>query len=357
MLKKIIRWPLITLNVILCIGFLFSGYSYVIPPMEHPTLALANFLFPFFAICVFLFMAFWLFCKKRYTLISLVTLIAGYIPMNKYAPITPQEDRTPENSLKIISYNVHGFHTPDVENDTATFGKLIEYLVEVDADIVCLQEAYLNGDKKERLMSVFNNVETIQNDSLGIAVTCLSKTPIVKVEPIEYESEGNLSACFYVKYEGKLLRIMNNHLESVKFLPTDKEKFKGYVKGALEDDESMEGSKRIVDYIRKAAKERQPQAEALAELIGDGAKNTIVAGDFNDTPLSYCHYLIDQKLTDCYAKRGLFPGFSYTNNGMYVRIDHTFCSDDFEVAKCYVDNSVDYSDHYPIITHLIRAKK
>lgn len=357
MLKKIIRWPLIALNVILCIGFLFSGYSYVIPPMEHPTLSLVNFAFPFFAICVFLFMAFWLFCKKRYTLISLVTLIAGYIPMNKYAPITPQEDKVPENSLKIISYNVHCFQTPDAVNDTVTFGKLIEYLVDVDADIVCLQEAYLRGDNKERLQAVYKYVETYQNDALGTAVTCLSKTPIVKVEPIEYESKGNLSACFYVKYQGKMLRVMNNHLESIKLKSTDKEKFKGYVKDALENDESREGSKRIADYIRKAAKERQPQAEMLAELIGDDAKNTIVVGDFNDTPLSYCHYLIDQKLTDCYAKRGLFMGFSYTNNGMYVRIDHTFCSDDFEVVKCYVDNTVDYSDHYPIITNLARAEK
>ena len=96
------------------------------------------------------------------------------------------------------------------------------------------------------------------------------------------------------------------------------------------------------------------QAETVAETIGSNPKNTIVLGDFNDTPLSYTHHLFDQKLNDCYAERGVLMGFSYVNHGMFVRIDHTFCSDDFETVKCYVDNSAAYSDHYPIITYLKR---
>lgn len=346
------------LNVIVCAGFLFTGYSYVIPPVEHPTIALANFAFPGFAVGVFLFLFLWLFFSKKYSLISLFTLIVGYVPMQKYAPVTSPDEEPAEKPLKIISYNVHTFHDPLIEGaDTGTIYKVIEYLHEIDADIICLQEAYLKPETREKLEPHFKYIDTYGKDDKGTAVTVLSKTPIKKCEPIAYDSDNNLSACFYVEYQGKTLRVINNHFESIHIKSEDRQDFKAYMKNAFEDEESMQGSKRIFSFIRDAAVKRQPQAEAVAKVIGDNAKNTIVVGDFNDPPLSYSHYLIDQKLTDCYAKRGLFTGFSYTNNAMYVRIDHAFCSDDFEVVKCYVDNTVDFSDHYPIITYLTRVEK
>lgn len=356
MIKKLLFWPIVFLNILCCAGFLISGYSYLIPPAEHPTFALASYAFPFFAIGVLLFMAFWIFVQWKYAFVSIATLIVGHVPMQKYAPVTsPDEDTT--GTLKIMSYNVHGFVAPDAVADTVTINLLKDYLKNSDADIICLQEAYLFPGKKEKIEHLYKYMESVEDPALGIGLLCLSKYPIEKAERIAYESKGNLSACFHVRYKGELLRIMSNHLESIKLSQDEKEEFKSYVKQALKDkSEGMEGSMRIADHIRKATVIRQSQAETIAELVGNDAKNTIVLGDFNDTPLSYTHYLMDKKLKDCYAERGWLTGFSYVNHGMFVRIDHTFCSDDFEPVKCYVDKSVEYSDHYPIITYLKKAK-
>lgn len=354
MLKKLLAWPFIILNILCCTGFLVSGYSYIIPPAEHPTLALASYTFPFFAMGVLFFMVFWLLLKWKYALISIVALLLGAIPMQKYAPVTGP-DKDTEGALKIMSYNVHGFNAPDSVTDAKTFGLVKEYIRDCGADIICLQESACSEERKDTLASIYKYMKEIEGSDYSMNVMCLSKYPIEKAERIEYESRGNLSACFHVRYKGELLRIVNNHFESINITQTDKEEFKSYIKKTLEDNsDGLEGSKRIADHIRKATAIRQKQAETVAETIGSNPKNTIVLGDFNDTPLSYTHHLFDQKLNDCYAERGFLMGFSYVNHGMFVRIDHTFCSDDFETVKCYVDNSAAYSDHYPIITYLKR---
>lgn len=302
-------------------------------------------------------MVFWLFVKWKFALISIASLILDAVPMQKYAPVTsPDGDTT--GALKIMSYNVHYFAAPDCLNDTVTFGLITDFFKQSDADIICLQESSCSDERKEILASIYKYTEIIEVKERNMNIFCLSKFPIEKAERIEYESENNLSGCFYIRYNGELLRIVNNHFESINITQTDKEEFKSYVRKAIEDEnDGVEGSKRIADHIRKATVIRQGQAEAIAKFIGKNPKNTIVLGDFNDTPISYTHYLIDQKLTDCYAARGWLTGFSYENHGMFVRIDHTFCSDDFEPVKCYVDNSVVFSDHYPIITYLKKATK
>ncbi len=352
MLKKLLAWPFIILNILCSLGFLISGYSYIIPPAEHPTLALASYTFPFFAMGVLFFMVFWIFFKWKYAFISILALFIGAVPMQKYAPVTGPDEET-DGALKVISYNVHCFAAPDVYKDTVTLGYILGYIDHSEADIICLQESFLPPKRMEEFITKYKYVERVEDPSISIGMTCLSKYPIEKAERIEYESKHNLSACFHVRYNGELIRVINNHFESTNISHNDKKGFKSYVKKALEDeDDGMEGSKRIADHIRKATVIRQKQAEAVAKFIGNNPKNTIVLGDFNDTPLSHTHHIIDQKLTDCYAERGFFTGFSYVNHGISVRIDHTFCSEDFKTIKCYVDDDVDYSDHYPIITYL-----
>ena len=357
MLKKLLAWPFIILNILCCTGFLVSGYSYIIPPAEHPTLALASYTFPFFAMGVLLFMAFWLFVKWKYAFISVLTLIIGAVPMQKYAPVTSPDEDT-DGALKVISYNVHCFAAPDVYSDTVTMGKIQDYLNHSDADIICLQESYILPERKDEFKPNYKYMEVVEVPSIGIGMTCLSKYPIEKAEKIEYESEHNLSACFHVRYKGELIRVINNHFESINMSQDDKEGFKSYVKRALEDEnDGVEGSKRIAGLIRNATVIRQKQAEVVAKFIGKQPKNTILVGDFNDTPLSYTHHVINKKLTDCYTERGWLAGYSYVNHGMFVRIDHTFCSDDFRTIKCYVDDDADYSDHHPIITYLKRVEE
>ena len=75
------------------------------------------------------------------------------------------------------------------------------------------------------------------------------------------------------------------------------------------------------------------------------------------TPTSYAHHVIAGCLTDCFRKTGNGVGYSYSHYGMYVRIDHVFCSDDWTPVSCKIDKNFTVSDHLPAICCLKKRPK
>ena len=132
----------------------------------------------------------------------------------------------------------------------------------------------------------------------------------------------------------------------------------GVANGEVERDSMKSGSKFYLKKLSASAQKRAPQAELVSEFIKENSNiSTIVCGDFNDIPLSYTHYVISDGLTDCYQKRGRGFGFSYCHNAMRVRIDYILCTPDINPIKCWVDDEIKLSDHYPIISHCLLENK
>ena len=73
----------------------------------------------------------------------------------------------------------------------------------------------------------------------------------------------------------------------------------------------------------------------------------IIAGDFNDTPISYTVKTISRDMKNCFRKKG--SGFGITYNGAFpnFQIDYIFTSSEFEVKNYLVINKK-LSDHYPV---------
>jgi endonuclease/exonuclease/phosphatase (EEP) superfamily protein YafD len=79
-----------------------------------------------------------------------------------------------------------------------------------------------------------------------------------------------------------------------------------------------------------------------------------VAGDFNDTPISYTYRKMRRGLNDAFVEAGYGAGFTYKGKYPPNRIDYVLYTDelecvDFDIVK------VRYSDHYPIITYFRKA--
>lgn len=355
MINKFVYYPLIGLNVIFSVLMLVSGYSYMSDPATSPKIAASGLLFPIFLAAVICFLVLWVFLTKwRFAVISAVTVVAGVVPIWKYVPLNIQKAETGKESLRILSWNVHNFCDASPEHEDS-FDSIVNYLATSNAKIVCMQEANLNEEKITRIKKYLPNVQVFQIEG-GSGLACASVYPITKVEGIKYDSKANGSACFFVKTPSGTLRVVNNHFQSLGFSQEQKDNFHSMVRGKMTDEEGYAESKEVYHYVRDAMIERAPQARAVADYVGKDSKNTVVVGDFNDTPISYTHYTISQVLKDCYAERGLFLGFSYVQHGMFVRIDHAFCSEDFDVLTCAVDNNAYGSDHYPITVTLARAE-
>lgn len=182
----------------------------------------------------------------------------------------------------------------------------------------------------------------------GNKMGCLSRFPILSVEPVVYKSVTNGSFILRLKMESDTLVVVCNHLESNKLDAHDKEVYEGLLKSPEEQNVKADG-KYLLRKLADAAVIRAPQADSVAQAISrQSSKYLMVCGDFNDSPISYAHHTIGRGLTDAYREAGWGPGFSYNRNFLYFRIDHMFVNKSFRVLKCRVDNSISASDHYPL---------
>lgn len=338
-------------NIVTIIIMLLLGYSDRVDAAAHPFIGVIGLAFPVFLVLNILFLLFWLCVRKRWAVIPLLGLIMGYGPISTYSPLSIVRG-APKGAMKVISYNVFCFHGWQVdENDS----EVLSYLVEENADIVCLQEADCSPWHQKRLDSIMTPQyayrDTSRNQtSGGDVIMVLSKYPIVKKEYVQYESKSNHSCAFWLLTgRADTTILVANHLESTALPQRVKERFKNMVKGDLKGDSVKVESKTLYAKLAVATAKRAPQAEAVARYVREHKRYPIIlCGDFNDNPISYVHHTIAKELTDCYTATGNGPGISYNSNAFFVRIDNIMCSDHFVPYNCSVDRSIKASDHYPI---------
>ena len=101
---------------------------------------------------------------------------------------------------------------------------------------------------------------------------------------------------------------------------------------------------------------RSLQADRVKQHITTSPYPVIVAGDFNDTPVSYTYRKMRRGLRDAFVEAGYGAGFTYRGKYPPNRIDYILYNEeiecnDFDIVKAR------YSDHYPIIAYFRRADR
>ena len=263
-------------------------------------------------------------------------------------------------TYNVMRFNQYKNHTKDSPNN------IINYILKLDADIVCLQE-YGTTDRpglltdedvnrifKERYPYRKNFPINVAGNTVG-GNAVYSKFPITSFKKIPYTSLYNGSFAVELDVNGKNVMLINNHLESNKFSTNDMVEYTGLLKGIKElDSKKIEGVGDLMQRKLAVSYEiRAKQAEVVAEYIKD-SKNPyiIVCGDFNDTPISYTRQTIEgSSLKDSFVETGFGMGISYNRNRFWVRIDYILHSKNIKAYNCTVGKLKD-SDHYPVWTYL-----
>lgn len=349
-------------NVALIVVMLFTGFADRIDPVSRPILAVAGITFPIFLLINTAFLVFWIIFRWRWALIPLTGFLTSFMPIRTYMPYNLRHD-VPEGAIKIMSYNVQAFNGKNWGDESAA-ERIMKYIEDCDADIVCLQEdmGYCRNKIKAQLDSLYPYTKNIMYHTPmgGNGQGVYSRFPILSVEKIDYESAGNASYAYFLDIRGDTVLLVNNHFESNHFSYEDKRRYKEMLKGGLQGD--IEGdtvkneSKFIVRKLADAGVKRAPQADSVHIYIEKHRKYPIITcGDFNDNPISYTHRTVAKGLIDCYVSSGRGVGLSYNQKGFFVRIDNIMCSDNFIAYNCTVDNRIDASDHYPIFCWLEKA--
>lgn len=335
-----------------------SAYSAHISPEKHGWLDVLGLCFPIFAAGNLIALAGWLLIKPRRAIIPLIGFAACFSDLRAYCPVNiPQP--APKGCLKIMSYNAMNF---GCNTDNPQIGRLIiDDIISAKADIVCLQEGqYCCGwnEAEKKLRKTYPYIASLNEDTTIAILRCFSRYPITEKKTLPIESSGNSVGVFRITLEkGDTIHVINCHMQSDNLTKDDRNNYKELVKG-----EKRSGARTtifsLVKKLSHAAQIRSSQADSIKKYIRQHKNDPIIlCGDFNDSPISYPRREISKLLTDTYKTSGLGPGFSFNRDGMFVRIDHLFCSEHWTPYDATVDRSAKHSDHYPIYAFLKRKSK
>lgn len=356
--RNIIQYTFAIANTIAAILLIVAAYSDRIPPDKSLFFSYLGLIFPFICLINIFFVVYWLILREwKFLLIGLLTFIVCWGSIRKYFPVHfKKEVVKTEDIIKILTYNVMGFaykdHTAESPN------KILEYIANSDADIVCMQEFFIRKSGKGLTRGVINqalsmypyrSIIELKNSEWGLAV--YSKFPISNSRRIKYDSKHNGSSIHEIDINGKTMTLINNHLESFKLTMEDKSRYSDFIKGL--GPETFDGLKGTIQQkLGPAYLIRAKQARVVAEEIKAVASDYIlVCGDFNDTPISYAHHTIQGSLSDAFAESGRGLGITYNQNYFWFHIDNIFHSSNIQAVNCTVDK-LKYSDHYPVWCYL-----
>jgi endonuclease/exonuclease/phosphatase family metal-dependent hydrolase len=338
------------------VSLLISYLAVHISPEIFALPALFGLAYPYLLLVNLIFAIGWAVLLKYEAIISLAVIALGITHLSNFIKISKPTGKK-EGTLKVMSYNVRLFNNYESRN-TSSEKKVISFLKAQKPDIICLQEFYVNGSPYEkdiafrealgsRYYSHSKLVGSGKNRYYGIVT--YSKYPIINKGTITYSGSSSLSIFSDIVIGKDTIRIFNNHLQSFRLRKMETSFFEEMIDPA--DAESLSLMKNLSVSLTKAFKSRARQANMLKAKMEGSPYPIIVAGDFNDTPVSYSYRKIKKGLKDSFVHSGYGAGFTYRGNYPANRIDYILYDDALE-SRYFEIIKVKFSDHYPVSAYL-----
>lgn len=242
-------------------------------------------------------------------------------------------DESTSHSLHLVSWNAEGFQlNKDTLQASAAF------IRNLHPDVICLQERpHDNLLHRDSISAVFRYPYRVFNsredEVLNLAV--YSRFPLSNMKEYYFPDSYNKVLQIDLQYKGRTIRLFNMHLQTTGITP------------------AFQGNNLLHTY-QLNAKERNRQAQLLAEAIASSPYPVILCGDLNDTPISYAYRKLTNKLKDCFLEAGNGWGGTYQPSNNLFRIDYTFCSPELKTSayRLYSNCWSDHRIQYTIITSL-----
>lgn len=362
-LKNTFRTVFLGINIFTLLLLLSSFLAWNVSPERTNIFSYLGLAFPAIALVSLMFVVFWVILSGwRIVLFNILILLVCYKPITTYFPLNFIEKTAPKGAIKVLSYNTRGIKW-NLEKAWNDKNPVVQYLASVDADIICMQEymastsdKHASSNNLQKALKKYPHYSVIPLRSIRggyiYGLACFSKYPIIDSHLIPVETIDNGSAIFKININGKIINIINNHLESNKLTSEDKKLYRDFLKERDETVKLNDITQNLEERLGVAYKRRAPQADMVAQYAEEvGADAVIVCGDFNDTPISYTYNTIGKNLLDSYVETGFGPGITYHENHFWFRIDYILHSKNMKAYQFTIDK-VKYSDHYPVWTYL-----
>ncbi len=300
-----------------------------------------------------LILFFLLMLKSRKAWISVIALIVAIPGFGKSYSMGKKVEA--DNSIRIMSYNVHQFKHVDGETDRESFAnQVINMVREQNPDILCCQEfdGYIPKKTRPKCIELFAEGAGFQyvyyNRKINYGGNVVfSKYPIAKVsEDSGFGKENTYGVMVSVDAGEKgQFHVANVHLLS--YMITDSEI--EVLTNTSERQNLDTIGKTVLHKLSYAFQKRSEELKDVLEGMPPIEGPIIVCGDFNEPPLSY-NYRQMQKagFVDTFTKvgRGIKP--TYAGKLPLLRIDYVWANDGVTPLN-FKRYRYKASDHYPIM--------
>lgn len=278
-----------------------------------------------------------------------LVLSSGYILT--YLPLHSAQ-LTEERDLRVITYNVANFGFTHGDKSPCA----IDLIGESGANIICLQESLSpeqirrSGQEGRELVKKYPHRIYHSDDRLLM----MSKYPILRSGTIDYHSYTNGSAWYLLRLSSdRTLLLVNNHMESYSLGSGEKETFRSYLKDPkLENlmSQLLAVKRRLGPSLNVRAGAANSVREKVRALEAEHHPSyTIICGDLNDTPMSYCYSRIRDDYRDAFVDKGGGLGISFNEPFYAFRIDHLFYGGSLEATAAKIPSRAKCSDHNPLL--------
>ena len=341
--------------MLLAAGLLLMSYaSMIVNPAKAWYMNAIGLLFIPIAV-LNLFLLVWAIRRKSGALmIPLIALLPSIFLIGKYIQFSSGAE-SGGKPVKIVSYNVGRFimgrktEFKEAGGHKACMDSVVSFIKATDADIICLQEVDLSGeyDVAGFIKSHFPDYEAGYymhiNDEGSYGNVTLSRFPIAGKGHIQFDKSSNHAIYTDLKInEGSKIRVYNCHFESYNVSIMNLIKSGGKDSTLVKDTEVK---------LKRSIARRPEQVERVMEDIRECSLESIVAGDFNDNPMSYTYHRLMKGRKDTFVEAGKGFGATYYALWPFIRIDYILYPSHFKALSNRIPR-LKYSDHYPVVAEI-----
>ena len=263
----------------------------------------------------------------------------------------------------MLSYNVRLFNNYE-SDEKNTHSNVLQLLRRENPGIICLQEYYVRGDPAvgERKLKEsmggkrYTHFKLIKSGTVSrYGIATISRYPIIYRGDVIHPGSSSLTIFSDIVVDTDTFRVYNNHLQSFRLRRMERNLLSELA--GEERGRSMDNISDIYKSLMQGFASRALQVDRVRRHMELSPTGDFVAGDFNDTPVSYTYRVMPPRIERCICLRQVTgPGFTYRGKYPPNRIDYIIYGEgiectDFDIVK------VRYSDHYPVIAYFRRAER
>ena len=284
--------------------------------------------------------------RRKGAFLSVIILLPTLLFADNFFKFGNEEKIFEGEPVKLLTYNIGRFSlSSNGESEAITMDRVLNYIAQQDADIVCLQEfRIIDTSNIPSLLQQyrFSHFSGYKENGYHFGNLTLSKFPITQSDEIKFSGSSNL--CLYddIQSPHGLIRIYNCHLESYSI------SFSSIIKRMSRKTISDEFIQ-LHGKLKSGTIKRVEEVETLTGSINNCEMQSIICGDFNDPPTSYTYHTLLKNHSDSFIESG--TGFSGTYSMLWplLKIDYILLPENFSCTRHNIDR-LKYSDHYPVHT-------